>query len=313
MKHLIRAAEVWVPDREGQLLEFGGGLYGEATAFAIASRGMCFGRAEGLPGKVWDEARPVLLTDLQAGSFRRATAAAKAGLACAAALPFYFGDALKAVVVLFCGRQEHAVGAIELWHNDPRVTGDMTLAEAFHPGMPEAFAAASRDTFLPRGSGLPGQAWQRDRSVFIDGLTATPGFVRAQAAADAGLVQGLALPCPVPGNEHHVVALLASATAPIARRIEAWEACSDGPGLQRLYGHDALVGTLPTEDRVRSVGEGGDSLATAFASAMPVVALRAADEPGAVGKAAAAAGLGGLLALPIVSDGAVVEVVALYL
>ena len=67
---------------------------------------MCFGRAEGLPGLVWDEARPILLPDLQSGHFRRAAAARQAGLVCAAAMPVVADvrcadERLCAVVVLF--------------------------------------------------------------------------------------------------------------------------------------------------------------------------------------------------------------------
>jgi len=75
MNTLIQATEIWVPDAEGSLLEFGDGLYASAVEFGAISRSMCFGRAEGLPGRVWDEARPILLTDLQGGHFRRAAAA----------------------------------------------------------------------------------------------------------------------------------------------------------------------------------------------------------------------------------------------
>ena len=84
MKTLIQAAEVWVPDADGHLLEFGSGLYGGLVEFGAISRQMCFGRGEGLPGRAWDEGRPVLLKDLQGGYFQRAAAARRAGLACAA-------------------------------------------------------------------------------------------------------------------------------------------------------------------------------------------------------------------------------------
>ena len=47
MNTLIKAAELWLPDADGQLLELTGGLYGAAAAFGFLSRGMCFGRGEG--------------------------------------------------------------------------------------------------------------------------------------------------------------------------------------------------------------------------------------------------------------------------
>jgi len=312
MKNLIQAAEIWVPDVEGQLLEFGGGLYGSAVEFGAVSRSMCFGRGEGLPGRVWDQARPILLKDLQTGHFRRAAAARKAGLTCAAAFPVYFGDVLKAVVVLFCAEAPEQTGAIELWRNDPRVASDMTLVDGYYGSTGADFAAASHDTYLPRGSGLPGLAWQREASVFLDGLPGSTKFLRAEAAAAAGIERGLALPCPVPGNEHYVLTLLSSASTPIARRLESWVPAADGIPLQRAYGYCESAGALPVGAQVTTSGSGDDSIAAAFASAAPQVRARAGDEPGAVGAAAAAAGLGAMLVLPIASDGAVSEALALY-
>jgi hypothetical protein len=195
---LIQAAELWLPDAEGQLLEFGGGLYGDAVEFGLVSRSMCFGRGEGLPGRVWDEARPILLKDLQGGYFRRAAAARAANLVCALAFPSYFGDALKAVVVLFCGGDMPHAGAVELWHNDPRVTTDLKLHDGFYGATPQPFASVSEETYLPRGVGLPGLAWQRGRSVWLDGLASSPKFLRSEAAGATGIERGLALPCPVP-------------------------------------------------------------------------------------------------------------------
>jgi H+/Cl- antiporter ClcA len=69
---------------------------------------------------------------------------------------------------------------------------------------------------------------------------------------------------------------------------------------------------LPAGADARTSGVGGDTISAAFASALPRIAQRSCDEPGAVGAAAAAAGLGGLIALPVVDDGAVVETVVLY-
>lgn len=315
MTPLIRAAEIWLPDAEGTLLEFGAGLYPGAPEFGAISRGMCFGRAEGLPGRAWDEARPLLLTDLQSGHFRRAAAAQRAGLSCAVALPCYADDRLLAVVLLFCGGLAPDTGAVELWRNDPRISTDMTLDDGYYGATAPAFAAAARETYMPRGTGLPGLAWQRQATVWADGLDNAPQFLRGEAAAAAGIRRGLALPCPVPGHRHHVLALLGSDATPVARRIECWEPAATtitGTGLQRRAGHCALLGPLPCGSACTSSGGDDDSLAAAFASAMPRIRQRAADEPGAVGAAAAAAGLGGLLALPVLNDGVVSEVLALY-
>jgi hypothetical protein len=281
MKTLIQVAEVWVPDADGTLLEFGGGLYGNAPEFGAVSRQMCFGRGEGLPGRAWDEQRPILLKDLQGGYFQRAAAARKAGLACAAAWPVYAETRLRAVVVLFCGGAGDAdAGAVELWHNDPRITTDLTLVDGYYGATPEDFAAASRETFLPRGSGLPGLAWQREGSVLLERVDGSSKFVRAEQAAAAGLQHGLALPCAVPANQNHVLVLLATPTMPIARRIRSWVRHGDTLVRADGFGEDA--------------GQPLPAIAEAFAGALPLARA-------------------GMLALPLMAGGDVVEVLALHL
>jgi len=312
MKTFIRVAEIWVPDSDKSLLEFGAGLYANAVEFGAASRSMCFGRGEGLPGRVWDEGHPVVLQQLQGGYFQRAAAAKAAHLACALAFPVYFDDELKAVVVFFCGGEDAQAGAIELWRNDPRVSTDMTLVDGYYGATAAEFVAAARETYLPRGSGLPGLAWQREGSVFIDGLAQSTQFLRAQEAAAAGIQRGLAIPCPVPSREHYVLTFLSASATPIARRIESWVPDAGGRSLQRAYGFCEVAGSLPTGAPYTTSGSGDDTIAEAFASGVPRLRQKAGDEPGAVGESAAAAGLGGLIVLPIVSDGVVAEAVALY-
>lgn len=312
MKTFIRVAEVWVPDADQTLLEFGDGLYGNATEFGAVSRSMCFGRGEGLPGRVWDEGRPIVLEQLQGGYFQRAAAARSAGLTCAVAFPVIFGSVLKAVVVLFCGGEGAHAGAIELWRNDPAAGTDMTLADGYYGTTAASFVSTSRETALKRGMGLPGLAWERGGSVFIDGLATSTQFLRAEGAAAAGIERGVAIPCPVPGSAQYVLSFLSASATPIARRIESWVPGADGRSLQRAYGYCETAGALPLGDDQTTSGSGDDTIAEAFASGAPRVRQRAADEPGIVGASAAAAGLGGLIALPVVRDGAVAETVVLY-
>ena len=110
----IRAVELWVPDADHSLLDYGGGWYGEAKRFASISRPLCFGRDEGLPGRAWESRQPIILKQLEGNYFRRGKAAAAEGLTCAIALPFFLEDRLTAVLVIFCGDDETHVGAVEL-------------------------------------------------------------------------------------------------------------------------------------------------------------------------------------------------------
>lgn len=311
MKTFIRVVEVWVPSADGRLLELGGGLFGAAPAFGAISRRMCFARAEGLPGHAWDEARPLLLRQLEGSYFRRVEAARAAGLSCAVALPIFLRDTLTSVVVLLCGAIEDHAGAIELWRNDPRVASDLTLAEGYFGSTGRDLEALSRDSYLPRGAGLPGLAWQREAAVFIDELGESRHFLRTQTAASAGIVRGLALPCSTAGRQSWVLSLLSSQRTPIARRVESWLP-GDGGLLQRGFGHCERAGPLPT---------GPDTAVTP--AALGLIGQAWVDGVARVGSGAAVAGnafvaerqgvgLDAVLAVPVTAEGTVGEVVALH-
>ncbi len=310
MTTLLRAVEVWIPSDDGQLLEHGGGLYPGAEAFAQASRRLCFGRAEGLPGQAWDEARPVLLDNFNSSRFQRTTLAHAAGIHSAVALPIYLGERLTSVVLLLCGPCGVDQGAIELWHNDPRITGDLRLTAGLFGADGQALQSLGADGYLPRGAGLPGQAWQRNAAVFADNIDHSPQFLRAQAAAAAGIVRGLAVPCATPSAHTWVLNLLSSARTPIARRVESWLPGTNGDGLQRSFGHCEIAGTLAAGAAMPGTQVG--PIGQAFASGRAQVSDGLIHQPDALTASAAALGLGSVLALPVTDDETVGEVLALY-
>jgi len=312
----IRIVEVWQPSDDGTLLELAGGLYGAAPAFGAASRGLCFGRAEGLPGHAWDEGRPILLERFEQSIFRRTAAAQAAGLGCALALPVFVDDRLTGVVVLLCGEASTHQGAVELWHNDPRVSGDLALDGGYFGRDGKALEALSRDAWLPRGSGLPGQAWQRDAVVYMDKLDNSTRFLRAQTAAAAGIVRALALPCSGRGSDSWVLSLLSSHSTPIARRVESWLPLADADGegrvLSRAFGHCEQAGTLAADSARLPLGAAGGVIGRAGVEGLAGVATAVQALPPALAAEMDSAGLGGLLALPVISEGQVSEVLALY-
>ena len=312
MNTFIRVAEVWVPSADGSLLELADGIFEAAPAFGASSRSMCFGRAEGLPGNAWEEGRPLLLRRLEGTYFRRAAAARAAGLSGAVAVPIFVGKRLTSVVVLLCGDSGAHVGAIELWRNDPRVESDLRLADGYFGSTDPDLEALSRDSFLPRGTGLPGLAWQRDASVFIEDIVESRQFLRAQTAASAGIVRGLALPCGTRTHQTWVLSLLSSQQTPIARRIESWLPHESGQGLQRAFGFCEQAGTLAADASAALPADALGAIGQAWSTAVAQVAR---------GEAAAgtrrvhelnSAGLRSVLAIPLVGDDAVSEVIALY-
>jgi hypothetical protein len=289
----IRIAEIWLPNQDHSLLAFGGGLFGPAQVFAAATPSLRFGMGEGLPGLAWQEGRPILLKDFDSPHFLRAAAAQQAGLGCAVALPLFLGSTLKAVVVLFGGSEEAHSGAIELWHNSPRVTTDMTLVDGYYGMASDTFEVLSKDTFLPRGTGLPGMAWQRGAAVFMENLGTSRRFLRGATATEAGISRGLALPCPTRTDEAYVLTLLSVLTTPIAQKVESWGPDVSHTRLQRGFGFCESQGSL--SDLTDTIALDSDhAVARTFLSGEPTLE-------------------GGTIHIPVVADGEVSEVLALTL
>ncbi len=314
----IKAAELWLPSGDGSLLELRGSAFGSAKRFESLSRSMCFGRGEGLPGRAWDVGKPVLLRDFTGTDFRRADAARQAGYSCAIALPYFREQAIAGVLVLFCGHDVTASGTLELWHHDARITSDMTLADGAYGADMQDFEAMSRDTYLPRGCGLPGLAWQRGESVFLEDLAAAPGrFLRAEFAKQAGLLRGLALPVGSRLDDCHVLTFLAGAQLPLAQRIERWVADEARTSLRRDHAFSELHGGRSSVSATLAIAANerpsGSSIVQAWRDGVPVISEQPTAEEGAPAAAAAAIGATALLAIPVVWEGLVAEVLALYL
>ena len=288
----IRVIEYWVPSEDGNLLEFGGGLFGTAKRFAAISRPLCFGRGEGLPGQVWDSGRPIVLKELDGNYFRRADAARAEGLTCGIAMPVFTLDKLSAVVVIFCGDDEAHAGAIELWANDPRESRDMALVDGYYGTTGDTFEFISQSTSFRSGYGLPGMAWKRQAPVFLADLGKGSGFIRADSAVKVGINRGFALPCSTIDGSNYVLAFLSALATPIARRVEIWEPDAAGTHLNRTCGFSETEGELAQTPAI-AVGEAGGPVAEAFRRGVPAVA-----EP--------------MIAIPVAPGGVATAVIALH-
>lgn len=309
-KTFIRAVECWVPGVDRSLLEFGGGLYGDAKRFAHASRNLCFGFGEGLPGQAWEAGHPVVLKDLAGANFRRTAAAQADGLSCGIALPIFAGEVLSSVLVIFCGDDEEHAGAIELWRNDPGPSKDMTLVDGYYGSTGEAFEYSSRRTAFRRGHGLPGLAWDSGLPVFMGDLGHGSRFLRADSAQQVGINRGFALPCSSLGDAHYVMSFLSALATPLVRRFEIWLPDASRTRLQRSYAFCEGEGVLRGEAPVLERGQG--CIGRSFATGAPALSEDAGSEP-LVGPAAAAAGLQRLVAVPLLQQGRLMASVAWYL
>jgi len=234
-KTFIRTIEYWVPSTDGSLLEFGGGLFGEAKRFEAATRQLCFGLGEGLPGQAWECGHPLMLKSLEGPGFHRAAAAKVAGLTCAIALPVFVGAKLSTVVVLFCGDDAEHAGAIELWRNQPEESTDMTLQDGYYGTTGDTFEFISRNTSFRRGTGLPGLTWATEAPVFMPDLGRGSGFLRADSAVKVGINRGFSVPCSAIDGNVYVLAFLSALATPIASQVDVWQCDSLGSHLAHSF------------------------------------------------------------------------------
>ena len=304
----IQVAEVWVP--EDGVLIFASGDYNGHDSFAETSRQTRFAKGEGLPGKAWADARPVVLKAFDGSYFKRTEAAKEAGLTAAVAVPVFDDDRLKAVLVVLCSDNASRIGAIEVWTDD--ASGMLMLADGYF-GAAQEFEFVSQHTHFPRGQGLPGSVWAAGQPILMRDLGSGYQFIRASAAGKAGLTTGLGLPVPVPGGAPFVLTLLSALGTPIARRFEIWDArtarmgksgkamladglCARQGPLWRDEG-DAAYGDAPTVAPWKGV------VGQVLGSGLPVVACANAGLP---------AGYTLFIGLPIYANGEVSHIVGFY-
>ena len=295
----IRAIEIWVPTADRNRLTLKCGYYGELDYFRRISRGMQFAYGEGLPGKAWAEGHPVVLKNLADSYFKRGDAIMSTDLVCAVAVPEFVGGTLMSVKVFFCGEGAHHIGALELWH---AATGEpqMKLEEGYF-GNADKFEFTSRHTHFARRTGLPGLVWDSGVPLVMDDLATNPAFVRADAAAKAGINRAVGFPCSVRGPEDWVLTFLSASTSPVVRRCELWLPdadagmfrfasgyCEAGTDLSAIHAN----ATVPLD--AGTLGEARISKATAlttdFAKARCAPSLSAGE-----------AGLQAMIAMPVFS------------
>ena len=305
-----------MPSADGTFLAFSSGLFPEAAAFEAITRQMTFARGEGLPGRAWAAGHPIMMRELIGSYFKRAAAARAIDLTCAVACPVFQGDALRCVVVFLMGGAPSTVGSVELWRNDSRLSSDMSLVDGFF-GMAthaSALEALTRDGWLARGTGAPGLAWQKGEAIFIPDIAQSRQFLRKQVALALGIGRALALPCTVLGTSTWVLSMLSAASAPIARRFEIWRASSqDANALVRTAGVCETAGELACGAQQSHPLDALGAIGQTWLSAVAQADAQLLEQGSRSDQAdLRAAGISSVMALPVMMDDAVNEVVALY-
>lgn len=275
MTYFIKAAEVWQPDPEGELLVLSSAHYGDfqvgdTEAFRQSSQWLTFSIDEGLPGKTWAQRRPLIWTDLSMPHFRRRELAEIAGLACGLSIPVFAGEFLMAVVVLFCAAGDDVSGAVEVWQNRDYYDHELQLKGGYY-GALDKFAWISQRLTILRGHGLPGRAWKQRSPAILTDLAESTSFLRSSHAAECGLTTGLAIPFFYTHRDVQVVTFLSTLSTPVARRFEVWRPDADHRYLLYSNGFCAQQQDLKTRYRGIAYARGEGALGKVWLSGRPRV------------------------------------------
>ncbi len=135
-------------------------------------------------------------------------------------------------------------GALEVWR--PYVNGTLRLTDFFY-GAEQSFALVSQQKTFGVLEGLPGLTFDALEPVIFETLSDTRGFLRAEAAAAAGLESGLGVPVMGDRAATCAVLLLSSAASPLASAFEVWHADKAGVWLGSSAALGATTGTAPTD------------------------------------------------------------------
>jgi hypothetical protein len=131
-------------------------------------------------------------------------------------LPFSPQGKTEAVVVLFCKIEKVA---LELWH--PGATGKLELFQGVYGD--KHFEEVSQGTRFGVLEGLPSQTFDGAEPILFENLTRQRGFLRAEVAAEAGLVAGLGIPLLEHDSVTAALVLLSSRETPLAQSLEIWK------------------------------------------------------------------------------------------
>ncbi len=271
MKTFIKVTEIWVPNKKQTRLELASGIYGGLDDFRTASEQSHFDYGQGLPGKVWEETQPMIITDLTHSCFERTEAAQHAGLTCAIALPVFSGKFLSAVIVFLCGDDEEHAGTIEIWTNDTTGrTNELGVKDGYY-GTLEYFEFISRKTKIMKGFGLPGRVWEIGLPMLMDHLDESEFFIRGREAKNAGISTALGIPICYKEGRCYLMTFLSAKATPIARQIEIWLPDDNRERLFFTKGFSDKATDLATAYESKSYAKGEGVIGRVWLTEIPVM------------------------------------------
>jgi hypothetical protein len=295
---------------DGKTLELVSGLYDDMPYFEAVSRGMTLGRDEGLPGKAWAAGHPLVLKNLSNSYFRRGDAAFAESLSCAIALPIFRDDELTSVLVQFFGDNRYQRGAVEVWHA-PAGSAELALADGYF-GRADHVTRETRPIRFACGDGIPGSVWHSGMPRIVAEVPGDDVFLRRDAAQGLVLHRAVGIPCSASDASTWVMTFLSVRNAPLARRFEVWVPDATLQKFTLAAGYCEIAGALQELHATTDVPIDSGVLASVRTSGVPFIGKDLSKLDDAVARAASAAGLASVIAMPIFTRGAFKAIVAWY-
>ncbi|KPJ95169.1 MAG: hypothetical protein AMJ53_03370 [Gammaproteobacteria bacterium SG8_11] len=312
MQTFIRVTEIWIPTDTGSELELKDGNYDSLEEFGQISGKEKFALGEGLPGKAWELARPLVLKSFDNSYFLRTEIAHKVGLTSAVAIPVFAGERLNAVLVFLCGEQRQPEGAIEIWRDDG--LSGLSFIDGYY-GELEKFEWISKRIKFPRGRGLPGMVWEKSQPLLMGDLANSNSFLRSQSAAEAGITTGIGL--PFYSNQKTeavdaVITFLSSSGTPIAKRFEVWLPDEETNSLLFEAGIDQGSRVVDKPNPMRFFKKGEGTVGGVWQTGIPAISHDVSHELSICGQDDSNNNYDSLLAIPLFQNSTLNSVVVFY-
>jgi hypothetical protein len=188
----------------------------------------------------------------------------------------------------------------------------MKLAEGYF-GTADMLEFNARYTHFPRGYGLPGRVWKKNRPLIVKNMLRSTAFLRWQQAMEVGINRALGIPYTHASGHSWVLTLLSARGTPIARRFEFWVPNATLDALTFESGDCDQNTSLDAGYQNAAIGKGQGLIGQVWSSQLPAVSTRLAEDASPAGKSAMAAGLGMAVALPFIDQRGLTAVLAWYL
>lgn len=178
--------------------------------FARISRYVNFPQGAGLPGRVWESNRPELVPDVSdAKTFLRSSGDGGRELSVGLGLPLMSGVKLQSVLLLLSARAAPIARVHEIWEPAADAPGTLVRRHGLYGQLGHFARASDGLSFSTQdgGEGLPGRVAHLAEPLLIESLDDL-GAARREAAQQAGLTCGLALPTVIADTVRYVTVLL---------------------------------------------------------------------------------------------------------